>query len=105
MLALSFYIVASASISMLEWCVMRRWYGRLSLGACIAGAAIPVGIVLGIGWTVAIMIELSPKDRPTFSEVLFCLSIGSLPQVLLMSIFALIPACITALIYERIVLR
>jgi hypothetical protein len=102
MSAFLFYLALFASGAGLEWCAMRRWYGRYSLAACIFCAAIPFGILLGICWTIAIMIEMSPKDRPTFSDVVFCISIGSLPQVLIMSIFVLIPAGITAMIYQKI---
>ena len=101
MIALLFYLIIVALAALLEWCVMQRYYGRQNLAACIFGTAIPIGIVLGIGWTVSIMIEVSYKEQPTLSEVFFSITIGSLPQILLMTVFALIPASVTAMIYRR----
>ena len=101
MSALLFYLLIVASVALLEWSVMRRRYGRQSLTACVCGATIPVGIVIGIGWTVSIMIDVSYKEQPTLSEVLFFISIGSLPQIFVMTVFALIPASVTAMIYRR----
>src|ERR1035437_8410078 len=103
MSALLSLLMIFASTAALELLVLRRWFGRRSLAACIFGAAIPSGIF----WMVVIMITIwmglraKAEAPPTPSELLIDFGFGSLLWALIMSVVALIPAGLTAIIYRR----
>ena len=66
-------------------------------------AAIPVGIVLGVATVIFISIGASakPEGPLTLSDAIVDFGLGSLLYSLFMSVVALVPAGITAVIYRR----
>jgi hypothetical protein len=103
MSALLYLLAIFASTAAVEFCVLRRWFGRRSLAVCIFGGAIPSGIFWGVAMVISIWIGVSAKAEapPTPSEIVLDFGFGSILWVLIMSVVALIPAGLTAMIYRR----
>jgi hypothetical protein len=101
--ALLFSVVFSAVTAAIELCVLRRWFGRWSLAVCVFGGAIPSGIFWGVAMVISIWIGVSAKAEapPTPSEIILDFGLGSILWALIMSVAALIPAGLTAVIYRR----
>jgi hypothetical protein len=102
MSTLLYWFTLFASTAVLEFCVLRRWFDRRSLGTCILGGAFSSGIFWGVFTMIFIWIGVNAKAEapPTLSEVIdfgFC----SIFWALIMSVVALIPAGLTAMIYRR----
>jgi hypothetical protein len=103
MSALFYWFALFASTAALELFVLRRWYSRRSLGACILGGAFSSGVCWGVFTVIYIWIGVSAKAEapPTLSEVFIDFGFGSLLWAVIMSVVALIPAGLTAMIYRR----
>jgi hypothetical protein len=103
MSALLYLLAIFTSTVAVEFFVLRRWFGRRSLAACIFGGAIPSGVFWGVAMVIYIWISVSAKAAapPTFSEIFMDFGFGSILWALIMSVVALIPAGLTAMIYRR----
>ena len=104
MSALLYLLTMFAATAAVEFCVLRRWFGRRSLAACVFSVAIPSGFVwTAFSWALT-AIGLSWKatsEPPLTGTDYFGLSFFFVVWVLILSVAALIPAGLTAMIYRR----
>ena len=104
MSALLYWLTMFALIAAVEFCVLRRWFGRKSLAACVFYVAIPGGIFwtafawaligIGVSWKAA-------SEPPLTGMDYFGLSFFFVVWVFILSGVALVPAGLTALIYRK----
>ena len=88
-------------MALLEFYILRRYYGRRSLAGCIYIGAVISGILYG---AIMVGIDLSAgylKVPQTTFERLSDLGTSFIIYVLLMSILALIPSAVAAMIYRN----
>ena len=104
MSALLYLLTMFAAIAAVEFCVLRRWFGRRSLAVCIFSVAIPSGVFwTAVTWTfTAIGVSWKAASEPPLTGTDYlALSFFFVVWVLILSIVALIPTGLTALIYRR----
>ena len=104
MSALLYLLTMFASIAAVEFCVLRRCFGRRSLAVCVFSVAIPSGIFwTAVTWMLtAIGVSWKAASEPSLTGAnYFGLSFFFVVWVLILSIVALIPAGLTAMIYRR----
>jgi hypothetical protein len=104
MSALLYLLAMVASTAAVEYCVLRRWFGRRSLTFCVLGAA----LFSGIFWAAVLFTRTSIlygwKDAGytlTFMDFATCGFFFMIWTVGL-TVIALIPATLTAAVYLRL---
>jgi hypothetical protein len=80
MSALLYWLTIFASTAAVEFCVLRRWFGRRSLALCIFAGAIPSGVFWGVVMVISIWIGVSAKAEapPTLTEIFVDFGLGSI---------------------------
>jgi len=102
---LLFLLAVFASTALVEFGILRRWFGRRSLKVCIGSVAAISGVFwlafavalswINVGWK-------SATEPATTGSDLLAVGFLLLLDALLLSIVALIPAGLVAAIYRRL---
>ena len=102
---LLFLLAMFVSTALVEFCVLRRWFGRRSLAACIGTVSVASGVfwlacavalsLINFAWKAATEPAMTGSDI-VVGGVLLVL------DALLLSMVAVIPAGLVAAIYQRL---
>jgi len=94
-----------ASAALVELCVLRRWFSRRSLAVCVGAVSVASGVfwlacavalsLIGVGGKAATEPAMSGSEMVTAGILLVL-------DATLLSVLALIPAGLTAVIYRRL---
>jgi len=103
MSAILILLTMITSTAALEFCILKRWFGRWNIAACVFGGALLSGII----WTVLLVVPAwlgstgTVIKGPLSGEDYFMLGFGFVGWVVILSCITLVPAGLTALIYRK----
>ena len=103
MSAILFLLTIIASTAALEFCILKRWFGRWNITVCVFIGALLSGTI----WTVLSGVSAWLGSTATAIEVplsgrdFIMLGFGLVGWMFILSSFAMVPAGLTALIYRR----
>jgi hypothetical protein len=100
-----FLLVVFVSTAVVEFWVLRRWFGRRSLPVCVGSVSVVSGVFwlacavlltwINVGWKSASEPAMAGSDKVVDGFLLIL-------DALLLSMVALIPAALVAAIYRRL---
>ena len=105
MSALIFLVIFCAVTAFIEFCVLRRWFGRWGLAACVGRVSLPVGffsmVVMMISAWISSRAKAATEGPLTATDMFVDFFVGPILWTLILTAIAAVPAAFTAIIYRR----
>lgn len=100
-----FLLAMFVSTALVEFCVLRRWFGRRSLKVCVGSVSVINGVfwlgcAVALSW-INVRWKSATEPSMTGSDIL-AVSFFLVLDALLLSVVALIPAGLVAVIYRSL---